>query len=70
MNKTYVIYWKSKVNGRTGTGTTFFERAEAERLAEELNRDYPEIDHEAREMSLAEQAQEALPVLHGEQVFP
>ncbi|GEM_PF-1485797 len=47
MDKTYVIHWKSKVNGRTGTGTTRFTREEAESLAAELNRDYPEIEHEA-----------------------
>ncbi|MDB6065619.1 MAG: hypothetical protein JWR26_1827 [Pedosphaera sp.] len=45
MNKTYVIYWKSRTNGRTGIGTTLFVQEEAERLAEELNRDYPEIEH-------------------------
>jgi hypothetical protein len=41
-----VIRWKSKVNGRAGRGTKCFERAEAERLAEELNREYPQIEHE------------------------
>lgn len=46
MNKTYVIEWKSKVNGRCGRGTTLFDREEAEILAEELNRDYPEIEHQ------------------------
>jgi hypothetical protein len=48
MNKAYVIYWKSKVNGRSGKGTLYFDREEAEKLAAELNRDYPEIEHEAR----------------------
>ena len=47
MSSNYVIRWKSKVNGRAGRGTKSFERAEAERLAEELNRDYPQIEHEA-----------------------
>jgi hypothetical protein len=47
MSSTYVIGWKSKVNGRAGRGTKCFEHAEAERLAEELNREYPEIEHEA-----------------------
>lgn len=46
MEKTYVIQWKSKTNGRTGMGTTLFDREKAERLAEELNRDYPEIEHQ------------------------
>lgn len=45
MNKSYVIHWRSKTNGRIGTGTTRFERAEGESLVEELNRDYPEIEH-------------------------
>jgi hypothetical protein len=42
----YVIQWKSKVNGRAGRGTKQFDRQEAERLAEELNREYPDILHE------------------------
>jgi hypothetical protein len=46
MNKSFVIQWKSKVNGRAGKGTRHFERAEAERLADELNREYPQIEHE------------------------
>lgn len=45
MEKTFVIYWKSRINGRTGLGTTLFLKEEAERLAGELNRDYPEIEH-------------------------
>jgi hypothetical protein len=47
MIKRYVIKWKSKVNGRAGKGTKLFDRAEASRLAEELNREYPQIEHEA-----------------------
>jgi hypothetical protein len=46
MNKSYVIQWKSKVNGRAGRGSRLLDRAEAERLAEELNREYPDIQHE------------------------
>ena len=42
-----MIQWKSKVNGRAGQGTKMFEREEAKRLAEELNREYPQIEHEA-----------------------
>ena len=49
MNKMYVIQWKSKVNGRAGRGTKMFERREAEQLVEELNREYPQIDHEVVE---------------------
>jgi hypothetical protein len=47
MSSKYVIRWKSKVNGRAGRGTKHFERVEAERLVEELNREYPQIEHEA-----------------------
>ncbi len=50
MNKNYVIQWKSKVNGRTGRGTKLFERGEAERLVAELNREYPQIDHDILEI--------------------
>ena len=57
MDKKYVIHWKSKTNGRTGNGSTCFTREEAGRLAEELNQDYPEIEHEAR--NAAEVAAEA-----------
>jgi hypothetical protein len=46
MSSTYVIRWKSKVNGRAGRGTKQFDRVEAERLAQELNREYPQIEHE------------------------
>jgi hypothetical protein len=49
MNISYVIQWKSKSNGRAGRGTKRFDREEAERLAEELNREYPQIDHQAVE---------------------
>jgi hypothetical protein len=46
MHKTFVIQWASKSNGRMGKGTTLFDREEADRLTEELNRDYPDIHHE------------------------
>jgi hypothetical protein len=46
MSKTYVIRWASKSNGRMGTGTTRFEKEEAEQLAGELNADFPDIHHE------------------------
>jgi hypothetical protein len=45
--KTHTIHWKSLINGKIGTGTFLFEKEEAECLAEELNRDYPGIHHEA-----------------------
>jgi hypothetical protein len=62
MNKTFVIQWKSKVNGRAGRGTKTFERGEAERLAEELNREYPQIEHEIVEVRPTPQETEDQPV--------
>ncbi len=56
MNNGYVIQWKSKVNGRAGRGTKLFEKEEAERLANELNAEYPEIEHE---VIVVEQPREA-----------
>ncbi|HWD93415.1 MAG TPA: hypothetical protein VG938_13820 [Verrucomicrobiae bacterium] len=47
MNNSYVIQWKSKVNGRAGRGTKRFEKEEVEGLVEELNREYPQIEHQA-----------------------
>lgn len=49
MNNSYVIQWRSRSNGRAGRGTKRFDKEEAERLVEELNREYPQIDHEAVE---------------------
>ena len=46
MKKMYLIEWTSKVNGRAGKGTKLFDRDEAELLVEELNREYPQIDHQ------------------------
>ncbi len=45
--KTYAIHWKSTVSGNVGTGTKLFEKEDADRLATELNEEYPDIDHEA-----------------------
>jgi hypothetical protein len=45
--KTYAIHWKSSITGTVGTGTKLFEKEEAERLAAELNENYPDIHHEA-----------------------
>jgi hypothetical protein len=45
--KTYAIHWKSTVSGTVGSGTKRFEKDAAERLATELNEQYPDIDHEA-----------------------
>ena len=46
MSKTYVIQWKSKINGRAGKGTKQFSLEEAETLVQELNQEYPNIHHE------------------------
>jgi hypothetical protein len=47
MNNGYVIQWSSTVNGRAGRGTKIFSREEAQRLVQELNGKFPEIEHEA-----------------------
>ncbi len=47
MNNSYVIQWKSNVNGRAGRGSKRFDKDEAERLVTELNHEYPQIQHEA-----------------------
>lgn len=46
MSKTYVIRWRSKVNGRIGKGTRLFDKEEAESLVTELNTEFPDIEHE------------------------
>ena len=50
----YVIKWRSLVNGRAGKGTRHFDKQDAEQLAEELNREYPQIQHEAIPLSETE----------------
>jgi hypothetical protein len=47
METKHAIYWKSTASGQIGTGTKRFGKKEAERLAAELNEDYPDIVHEA-----------------------
>lgn len=47
MSKTYVISWRSRSGPAIGQGKKLMEQAEAERLAKELNEDYPEFMHEA-----------------------
>jgi hypothetical protein len=49
MSKSYVIQWRSKVNGRAGRGTKLFSKDEASQLVNELNREYPQIEHEILE---------------------
>ena len=46
MINSYLIQWKSTINGRAGKGTKRFDFEEASRLAAELNREYPGIHHE------------------------
>jgi len=46
MINSYLIQWKSTINGRAGKGTKLFDFEEASELAEELNREYPGIHHE------------------------
>lgn len=47
MINSYLIQWKSTINGRAGKGTKLFDFEEASRLAAELNLEYPGIHHEA-----------------------
>jgi hypothetical protein len=46
MSESFVIQWKSIVNGRVGKGTKIFSREEGEKLIRELNNEYPEMVHE------------------------
>ena len=63
MSNTYIIQWKSLANGRAGKGTKLFSREEAEELAEELNREFPQISHRAiRSNGAAEQESSESPV--------
>jgi hypothetical protein len=47
MKKTYAISWRSRIGPAAGQGKRRFGREEAEKLAEELNREYPGFIHEA-----------------------
>lgn len=70
MSNKYVIQWKSKVNGRAGRGTKLFERDEGEELVQELNRDYPDIQHElvkAEGRPLTTPPEEAAPATNTEE---
>lgn len=46
MSDRFIIQWKSLENGRCGKGSKTFSRREAEELVEELNREFPQIQHE------------------------
>jgi len=65
MNNSYVIQWKSKVNGRAGRGTKRFEKDEVGQLIEELNREYPQIEHEAVAVGAPETESVAEPAIPG-----
>ena len=47
MKKSYVISWRSRSGPAIGQGKKLLDREEAERLAEELNQEYPDFVHEA-----------------------
>ena len=47
MKKTFVIAWRSATSERSGRGKKLMTFEEAERLAAELNQDYPAFIHEA-----------------------
>jgi len=70
MNNSYVIQWKSKVNGRAGRGTKRFVKDEADRLVEELNREYPQIEHQAVAAPDMEPHPEEAPAAAGEPAAP
>jgi hypothetical protein len=78
MSAQYVIQWKSRVNGRAGKGNKLFSREEAEQLAEELNEEYPDIEHlildaaaeENRVAQPTNQTQEEEPTEQAEQATP
>jgi hypothetical protein len=42
----YVIAWSSRLRSSGGQGKKLFSRQQAEQLAEELNRDYPQFTHQ------------------------
>jgi hypothetical protein len=47
MENTFVIAWKDKTGERRGRGRKLLSKDEAEELAKELNREYPNFIHEA-----------------------
>ena len=70
MNNSYVIQWKSKVNGRAGRGTKRFAKDDADQLVAELNREYPQIEHEAVSAPEMEPHPEAAPAALEEPAQP
>jgi len=61
-DNTYVISWSAKLRASSGQGKKLFTRKEAERLAQELNQDYPNFIHEAVAVVPASESQEQLSV--------
>ena len=47
MKKTYAISWTSRIGPAAGQGKRRFGQEEAQKLADELNREYPGFIHEA-----------------------
>ena len=45
MKKNYIIHWKSKLTGTTGSGKTKFTFSDAERQCCRLDREFPDITH-------------------------
>ena len=58
MNKNYVISWRSRLGPAIGQGKKLLEREEAQRLADELNQEYPDFIHEA--INLKEQGEQTV----------
>ena len=66
MSFAYAIQWRSRVNGIAGKGTKLFQREEAEHLARELNREYPQIEHEVISVEPGGEYEMAKPGSEGE----
>jgi len=66
MSFAYAIQWRSRINGSSGKGTKLFQREEAEHLARELNREYPQIEHEAISVEPGGESDVAKPGPEGE----
>jgi hypothetical protein len=49
----YVIAWSSRLRSSGGQGKKLFSRQQAEQLAEELNRDYPQFTHQPVKLNSA-----------------
>lgn len=47
-----IIKWAHRTNGRTGRGSKLFPLLEAERLALELNIEYPDFQHTPEQVAI------------------